>query len=142
MVEAGVFPEDLRLELVEGELVEMSPIGPRHASKLFRLTLALRALEPHRAFLWVQNPLRALDSVLYPDLTLLRPRPDFYEGEIPGVEDTLLIAEVADTSLRYDLETKLPLYLRAGAREVWVLDLNERRALVYRGQALGKPSRS
>ncbi len=135
MVGAGVFPENLRLELLEGEPVGMSPIGPRRAAKVYRLALALRPLEPHQAFIWVQSPLRVLNPILYPDLALLKPRLDFYENAIPEAKDTLLVVGVSDTTLGYDFETKLPLYLQAGVREVWVLDLNERRALVYRGKA-------
>jgi Uma2 family endonuclease len=133
MVEAGVFPEDLRLELVEGDLVEMSPIGKRHAAKVNRLLALLLPLpQSGKALISPQNPLVVGESELYPDLALLKPRPDFYEERLPEASDALLVVEVADTTLRYDLGTKLPLYARVGVPEVWVVDLEGGRVLVHR----------
>jgi len=132
MVEAGVFPEDLRLELVEGDLVEMSPIGKRHAAKVAKLTALFGPLVPQKAILFVQSPLVVGESELYPDLALLKPRPDFYEEELPQGRDALLVVEVAESSLRYDLQVKLPLYAQAGVPEVWVVDLEGKRVLVHR----------
>uniref|UniRef100_A0A7V4ANL0 Uma2 family endonuclease n=2 Tax=Thermus tengchongensis TaxID=1214928 RepID=A0A7V4ANL0_9DEIN len=132
MVEAGVFPEDLRLELVEGELLEMSPIGKRHAAKVARLTALLAPLVPEKAILFVQSPLVVGESELYPDLALLPPRPDFYEERLPEGKDALLVVEVSDTSLRHDLGVKVPLYAKGGVPEVWVVDLEGRRVLVHR----------
>jgi Uma2 family endonuclease len=142
MVEAGVFPEDLRLELVEGDLVEMSPIGPKHAAIVRRLTALFAPLAARgEALLSVQNPLVAGTSELYPDLALLRPDPGDYRFRHPEGKDALLVVEVADTTLRYDLGTKLPLYARAGVPEVWVVDLEGGRVLVHRkpqGEAYGE----
>ncbi|MEN2982165.1 MAG: Uma2 family endonuclease [Thermus sp.] len=109
MVEAGVFPEDLRLELVEGELLEMSPIGPKHAAVVRRLT-ALFAPLAHQgqALLSVQNPLAVGESLLYPDLALLKPHPQGYQDRHPWGAEALLVVEVADTSLDYDLGVELP----------------------------------
>ena len=132
MVEAGVFPEDSRLELVEGDLVEMSPIGKRHAAKVAKLTALFGPLVPQKAILFVQSPLVVGNSELYPDLALLKPRRDFYEEELPQGRDALLVVEVADTSLHYDLEVKLPLYAKAGVPEVWVVDLVREKAHVFR----------
>ncbi|MFD3005025.1 Uma2 family endonuclease [Thermus tengchongensis] len=132
MVEAGVFPEDLRLELVEGELLEKSPIGKRHAAKVARLTALLAPLVPEKAILFVQSPLVVGESELYPDLALLPPRPDFYEERLPEGKDALLVVEVSDTSLRHDLGVKVPLYAQGGVPEVWVVDLEGRRVLVHR----------
>ncbi|WP_117238450.1 Uma2 family endonuclease [Thermus sediminis] len=142
MVEAGIFPEDLRLELVEGDLVEMSPIGKRHAAKVNRL-LALFAPLLHRreALLSPQNPLVVGNSELYPDLALLKPRSDFYEERLPEAQDTLLVVEVAETTLDYDLKVKVPLYAKAGVPEVWVVDLGGKRVLAHRrpeGEGYGK----
>ncbi|WP_038056232.1 Uma2 family endonuclease [Thermus amyloliquefaciens] len=135
MVEAGVFPEDLRLELVEGELLEMSPIGKRHAAKVARLTALLAPLVPEKAILFVQSPLVVGKSELYPDLALLPPRPDFYEEGLPEGKDALLVVEVAETSLAYDLGVKVPLYAKGGVPEVWVADLPGRRLWVHREPA-------
>ncbi|KIX84389.1 Uma2 family endonuclease [Thermus filiformis] len=133
MVEAGVFPEDLRLELVEGDLVEMSPIGPKHAALVRRLTARFAPLAARgEALLSVQNPLVAGASELYPDLALLEPEPGGYASRHPEGKDALLVVEVADTSLRYDLGVKLPLYAKAGVPEVWVVDLEGQRVLVHR----------
>ncbi|ETN88317.1 Uma2 family endonuclease [Thermus sp. NMX2.A1] len=132
MVEAGVFPEDLRLELVEGELLDMSPVGKRHAAKVARLTALFSPLVPHKAILFVQNPLVVGDSELYPDLALLQPRSDFYEERLPEAQDALLVVEVAETSLRHDLGVKVPLYASAGVPEVWVVDLEGGQVLVHR----------
>ncbi|WP_298629063.1 Uma2 family endonuclease [uncultured Thermus sp.] len=132
MVEAGVFPEDLRLELVEGELLEMSPIGKRHAAKVARLTALFSPLVPHKAILFVQSPLGVGDSELHPDLALLRPRADFYEDHLPQGHEAFLVVEVAETSLPYDLGVKVPLYAKAGIPEAWVVDLVGGRVLVHR----------
>lgn len=131
MVEAGVFPEDLRLELVEGELVEMSPIGPKHAFVVRKLTSLFAPLvQEGQVLLSVQNPLTLGQSELYPDLALLAPRghtPDRH----PLGQEALLVVEVADTSLRYDLGVKVPLYAKGGVPEVWVVDLSGGRLLVH-----------
>ena len=132
MVEAGVFPEDSRLELVEGDLVEMSPIGKRHAAKVAKLTALFGPLVPQKAILFVQSPLVVGNSELYPDLALLKPRPDFYEERLPEAQDALLVVEVAETSLRHDLGVKVPLYASAGVPEVWVVDLEGGQVLVHR----------
>ncbi|WP_114312649.1 Uma2 family endonuclease [Thermus caldifontis] len=132
MVEARVFPEDLRLELVEGELLEMSPIGKRHAAKVAKLTALFSPLVPHKAILFVQSPLGVGDSELYPDLALLRPRADFYEDHLPQGHEAFLVVEVAETSLHHDLGVKVPLYAKAGVPEVWVVDLEGGRVLVHR----------
>lgn len=133
MVEAGVFPEDLRLELVEGELLEMSPIGPKHAATVKKLLARFApVLERGVALLSVQDPLVVGASELYPDLALLKPRPDFYGERLPEGQDALLVVEVSDTTLDYDLKVKLPLYAGAGVPEVWVVDLGNRRVLVHR----------
>ncbi|WP_105317480.1 Uma2 family endonuclease [Thermus tenuipuniceus] len=132
MVEAGVFPEDLRLELVEGELLEMSPIGPKHAFVVRKLTtlLAPLALE-NKALLSGQNPLVVGQSELYPDVVLLRPHSDGPDRHPQG-QEALLVVEVTDTSLRHDLSVKVPLYAQGGVPEVWVVDREGRRVLVHR----------
>ena len=127
MVESGVFPADLRLELVEGDLVEMSPIGPKHAAIVRRLTTRFAPLATRG-----EAPLVVGSSELYPDLALLRPDLESYASRHPQGQDALLVVEVADTSLRYDLQVKLPLYAQAGVPEVWVVDLEGKRVLVHR----------
>ena len=132
MVEAGIFGEDDRVELLEGEIVQMSPIGSRHAACVARLTTLLARLHD-RAIPWVQNPVVLGEySELQPDITLLRFREDFYAQTLPGPHDVLLLIEVADSSVEYDQEIKVPLYSRAGVAEVWLVNLVQQRVTVYR----------
>lgn len=127
MGEAGVFTEDDRVELVDGEMVDMAPIGSRHASVVKRLTNLLATLAQGSAIVSAQDPLRlAPHSELEPDFMLLKPRADFYSEAHPGAEDVLLLIEVCDTSVLYDREVKLPLYARYGVAEVWLIDLDAR----------------
>ena len=133
MCEAGVFGEGDRLELIEGEIIEKSPIGKRHASTVRRLNnLLTRRLGEDEALVDAQNPVVLGDiSEPQPDLALLRPRPDFY-AEHPGAEDILLLIEVADTSLAYDREIKAPAYAHYGVVEVWIADLSGAVVEIYR----------
>jgi Uma2 family endonuclease len=122
MAEAGIFGEDERVELIEGEVVEMNPIGSRHAMCVIRLTRLLVPLAGEDAFVSPQNPVRLGEyEEPQPDLALLRARD--YEDSLPGPEDVLLLIEVSDTTLRRDREVKLPRYARAGIPEGWILDL-------------------
>ena len=132
MIEAGVFQEDDRLELVDGEIVEMSPIGNRHATCVRKLMRLLRGVDD-RALLDVQNPLAiSEENDFYPDVVLLRPRSDDYAGGIPNASDALLVIEVADTTLRFDRSIKKPRYAAAGAPELWIVDLEGSRIWVHR----------
>lgn len=133
MGEAGVFAPEARLELIEGEIVEMAPIGSPHAGTVAILTHLLLRAAGDRALLWVQNPLIVGErSVPQPDLALLKPRADSYTRSHPGPGDVLLLVEVSDTTLAFDLETKVPIYARAGIVETWVVDLQERALRVFR----------
>jgi Uma2 family endonuclease len=124
MAAAGVFGEDDRLELLDGDIVEMSPIGRRHAAAVARAAQALYRLTATRAIVWSQNPIRLGEhSEPQPDIALLRPRDDYYAEALPTPEDVLLVIEVADTSVAVDWRVKLPLYARAGIREAWLLVL-------------------
>ena len=127
MGEAGIFAPEARIELIDGEIIDMAPIGTRHGSAVKRLNAMLAAAVGSRAIVSVQDPLR-LDNLSEPepDLMLLKPRADFYAAAHPGGADVLLLIEVADTSARYDREIKLPLYARHGIAEVWIVDLDAR----------------
>ncbi len=132
MGEANVFAHDARLELMEGEIVEMAPIGSAHAAVVNTLDTLLRELAP-RAMVSVQSPLVLGErSAPQPDVMLLRPRADRYYNSHPVAADVLLVVEVADTTLQYDLEVKRLLYARAGVAELWVVDLNRRELHVFR----------
>lgn len=132
MGEAHVFAHDARLELMEGEIVEMAPIGSAHAAVVDTLAALLRELAP-RATVRVQNPLVLGErSAPQPDVMLLRPRADRYYHSHPVADDALLVVEVADTTLKYDLEVKRALYARAGVVELWVVDIDRRELHVFR----------
>jgi Uma2 family endonuclease len=123
MVQAGILSEDDRVELIKGEIVEMTPISSRHAACVARLTASFARVQ-EKGIVWVQNPIRLSEcSEPQPDLALLRPRPDFYAATHPSPQDVLLVVEVAETSGGYDREVKIPLYGRAGVPEVWLVDL-------------------
>jgi len=133
MGEAGIFAQDDRLELIEGEIFEMSPVGRRHAACVRRLTNLLARQLGAEAILDAQNPLHLSDfSQPQPDLVLLRPREDFYSDRHPGARDVLLLIEVSETSLRYDRELKVPLYARCGIPEVWLVDLEGHAVEIFR----------
>jgi Uma2 family endonuclease len=138
MGEAGVFAPEARLELIEGEIIEMPPIGSPHAGTVALLDRLLARAAGDQAFVWVQNPLRLGErSMPQPDLALLKPRPDSYRRSHPTAADVLLAIEVSDTTARFDMETKLPLYARHGIRELWIVDLNEQAIRVYREPGAG-----
>jgi Uma2 family endonuclease len=123
MAEADVFEPDDRVELVDGEVVKMSPIGTRHAACVRRLTRLLMPLH-EQAILSVQDPVQIGEfSEPQPDVALLRWRDDFYSDHHATPPDIHLVVEVADTSLRHDLIRKAPLYIAGGVPEVWVVDL-------------------
>ena len=134
MGEAGIFSEDDRVELLAGEIVEMSPIGPLHAGTVGRLTALFSSRLGTEGLVWVQNPLllRTEDSEPQPDVALLRPRPDFYTRSHPEAQDVYLVIEVADTSVVADREVKFPIYARAGVSEAWLLDVATQRLEVHR----------
>lgn len=122
MGEAGILHEDDRVELIEGEIVEMAAIGTRHFSCVNGLTRLLVRSVGDEAIVSVQNPVRLNEHTEpQPDLTVIRERD--YRESLPMPEDVLLLIEVSDTTLAYDRNVKLPLYARAGIGEVWILDL-------------------
>lgn len=133
MAETGILRPDERVELIEGEIVKMAAIGSRHAACVTRLDqLLTRAVGDH-ALVRVQNPVRLSDlSEPEPDLAIVRPRADFYASAHPGPADTLLVVEVAETTVGFDREEKAPLYALAGIPEYWLVDLASNGVDVYR----------
>jgi Uma2 family endonuclease len=137
--EAGVLGEDDRVELLEGQLIEMSAIGPRHALAVDALTELLVMAAAGRAAVRVQNPIVLDDtSEPQPDFTLVRRPWEGYPNAHPKAPDVYLLIEVADSSLDFDLGAKLELYAWAGIREFWVVDLTSNRVLVHRSPSDGK----
>jgi Uma2 family endonuclease len=138
MAEAGILGRDDRVELLDGAVVEMAPIGPLHAGHVNRLTALFTGRLGSRAVVSVRNPVVLSGySELQPDLVLLRPRADFYTNAHPQPPDILLIVEVADTTAALDRRVKVPLYAAAGVREVWLLDLPTEGLEVYRDPTAG-----
>lgn len=125
MAETGILHEDARLELIGGEIVQMSPVGSRHAACVKRLNRLLGRRLGDEAVLGVQDPVRLGDDTEpEPDVMILQPREDFYEQAAPTAADVVLLIEVADSSLAYDRAIKLPRYAQAGVPEVWLVDLD------------------
>jgi Uma2 family endonuclease len=139
MGEAGVFHVDDRVELIDGEIVDMTPIGSRHASVVARLSRSLTWAVGDAALVWTQNPVVLGEtSETQPDVALLRPRADFYASGHPRPADVLLVIEVADTSIRYDREIKFALYARHGIPEAWLVDLGRAAIMAYRHPGEGR----
>ena len=139
MGRAGVFHEDDRVELLEGQIVEMSPIGPAHAGCVAALTGLLGRRGGERVVVWVQNPVDLGErSEPQPDVALLAPRADAYRTAHPRVRDMLLVIEVADTSLEHDRDVKVPLYAAAGVPEVWLVNLTDDVVTLYRDPVGGR----
>lgn len=136
MAEAGVLAPDARVELIEGEIVDLAPMKAGHASVVGRLSGLLSRAAADRAWVWCQLPLRLSDrSEPEPDLMLLKPRTDFYRTAHPTAADVLLLIEVADTTLAYDRGIKVPLYARHGVGEVWIIDLDNKLVRFFRQPA-------
>ncbi len=135
MGEVGILKPHDRVELIRGEIVEMSPIGRRHAAFVDNLTELLVTRLAGRAIVSVQNPVVVTaDSEPQPDLKLLRRRPVPYKDAEATAADVLLVIEVAETSLRYDRTVKLALYAETGVSEYWVVDAGAEAIEVYRGR--------
>jgi Uma2 family endonuclease len=139
MAELGILSPDSRVELIEGEIIEMSPIGISHSCAVDLLTERLVEAVARRAGVRVQGSFR-LSNITepQPDLILLKRRDDFYRGKFAAGEDTLLVIEVSDTTLRYDRNVKVPLYAKYGIPEVWIVDLENSQLHSFRSLAEGK----
>ncbi len=137
MAEAGILGEDNRVELIDGEIVDMAPIGSKHAFVVSSLAQFFTLAARNQYLVSVQNPLR-LDnrSEPQPDIALLKP--GNYMDNLPGASDVLLIVEVAHSSINFDRGVKLDLYARHGIPEVWLLDLMGGELLVCRKPADGQ----
>ncbi len=138
MGEAGILRQSDRVELIDGEIVQMTPIGASHAGCVNRLNRLFVLTAGDRAVITVQNPISIPPrSELQPDLALLRPRADLYARAHPEPADVWLVVEVADTSAAFDRAVKIPVYAQANVPEVWLVDLPSERVEVYRRPAQG-----
>ncbi|MDQ6693415.1 MAG: Uma2 family endonuclease [Chloroflexota bacterium] len=140
--DAGVIREDDRVELIAGEIVEMSPINVPHAECVDTLNMLFAPLLAGRGVVRVQNPIY-IDKFNepQPDVTLLKPRVNRKRQQHPGPDDVLLLIEVADSTLATDRRLKLPLYAGAGIDEVWIVNIQKKVVEVHLDPAGGKYNR-
>lgn len=133
MSEAGILSENDKVELINGEIIEMSPIGRRHAACVDRINRLFNNILGIKVIVRVQNPILLNNlSEPEPDIALLKPRTDFYESGHPQPQDIFLLIEVADSSIEYDRDVKIPLYASSGITEVWLVDIYQQVIIVYR----------
>lgn len=138
MARAGILTETDRVELIEGEIIAMSPIGVRHAACVKRLNDLFSLHFRGEAIISVQDPIKlSRYSEPEPDVALLRYRADYYAEKTPEAADVLLIVEVADTTVAFDRQVKEGLYARAGIQEYWIVNLVDSVIEVYRQPADG-----
>ncbi len=138
MIETGILTEEDQVELIHGEIISMSPIGKLHIAIVDRISKALNRRIDTEAIVRVQSPIVVHDhSEPEPDITLLKPRPDFYATQAAQPEDVLLVIEVAHTTWSTDYEVKRPLYASAGIPELWLVNVNKHEIEVHRTPAPG-----
>ena len=126
MVDVGILSPRDRVELIDGEIVQMAAMGSYHAGCVLYLSTAFSQMLGQRAFVNVQSPVRLSErSEPEPDVALLRPRADFYRDAHPRPADVMLIVEVSHSTVEYDRDVKTPLYAEAGIPEIWLVNLDE-----------------
>jgi Uma2 family endonuclease len=132
MAETGVIKPDARVELLDGQIIDMAPIGPFHGGTVKTLNQLFARAAKGRFLISIQDPVRLSEhSEPQPDLMLLKPSIDNYTTRHPGPEDVFLLIEVADTTLQFDRGEKIPAYGAAGISEVWLVNLPEQKIEVY-----------
>jgi len=133
MGRSGIFTEDDRVELIEGEIIQMTPIGNTHAGCVRWLIQLFRRYPSDLFIIDAQNPLRLSNyTEPQPDIVLLKPRPNNYRRAHPVPEDVFLVIEVADSSLCYDKNVKIPIYAKSNIAECWLVNLQDRNIEIYR----------
>jgi Uma2 family endonuclease len=139
MWDAGILPEEKRFELIRGEIIEMPNPKPPHSGRVNRLNHLFSSRLRDSVLVSVQNPSSIDDmSEPVPDVSLLKPRSDFYSERHPLAEDVLLVVEISDSTFRFDSKIKAPLYAEAGIREYWILNIRSNALEVYTLPVLGK----
>ncbi len=139
MAEIGLLNGEPAVELIEGEIIHMAPMGTQHGNVVRRLHVALESALSGRAVINIQRVFRLSNiTEAQPDLIVLKPGRDYHSAKFPTGSDTLLVIEVSDTSFSYDHDVKVPLYAAHGVPEVWIVDLESRRLRLFRGLADGK----
>ena len=133
MGEAGIFGNNERVELIQGEIIQMAAIGTRHASSVKRLIRSFSVIPEDSAILGVQDPIQLTERTEpQPDVVLLQPRADYYATAHPIPSEVLLLVEVSDSTIDFDRDVKVPNYARSGIQEVWLWDLEVNCLEVYR----------
>jgi Uma2 family endonuclease len=139
MAEVGLLAPDARVELIDGEIIDMPPIGNPHMANVNRLTRLLVLAVGEGAIVQCQGGIQLGDfNEPQPDFALLVARADFYEHQRPQAYDAQLLIEVSDSSLRYDMKTKMPLYAQYGVPEYWIIDIGGKRLRVFRRPKNGR----
>jgi Uma2 family endonuclease len=132
MAEVGILKPGDRVELINGEIYEMSPIGSRHGSVVKTLAMILNEIFKGEAVIGIQDPVRLDESnEPEPDISILKYRADFYSQAHPGAHDILAIIEVADSSLRHDKQVKMPLYANYGIPAYWIIEIATKQITVH-----------
>lgn len=133
MGDTGVLTEDDRVELIDGDIINMAPIGPMHSADTARLNKLFVLAAGDSAIVSPGASLRLGDySLPQPDLLLLKPRDDFYSRHLPTAADVLLLVEVSDSSLAFDQGAKRAVYAKQGVVEYWVVNIPGKCIHVYR----------
>ena len=133
LASTGVICEDARVELIDGELIDMAPIGSRHAGMVYLLNHLLTTALSDKAIVGAQNPVvLGIHSQPQADILVLRRREDYYRSSHPTPEDVLLLVEIVDTTGEYDRKVKIPLYARHEIPELWLVDLTKNCLEIYR----------
>ena len=138
MGEMGIFSPDDRVELIDGEIIEMTPVGSRHISCVMRLNRLFVGMLEGEAMVSPQSPIKTDEAQPVPDLAILRSREDEYEDTVPEPADCLLLIEVADSSVLFDRNVKSGLYARNEVPEYWIVDLTRNLVVVHRAPLTGE----
>lgn len=139
MAEVGIIGSDERVELINGEIIEMSPIGKEHLATVGRINMLLTPLLAGKYIVFTQSPVQLIDtSEPEPDLMIVPHRDDYYADTGVFDKDVNLIIEVSDTTFRKDIRIKLPLYAQSGIPEVWIIDVKNKQLLQYTDNQKGK----
>jgi Uma2 family endonuclease len=132
LVEVGILTPNDKVELIQGEIIKMSPIGPKHAGNIDFVVQKLILLFQEEIIVRNQNPVQLGNmSEPEPDVSILKPNENYYTSSHPKAEDVLLLIEYSDSTLQYDQNTKIPLYAVHLIPEVWIVDLKQNRVITY-----------
>ncbi len=133
MIESGILGENDKVELIDGLIVEMSPVGSAHWYVVLELTKAISSLAGESWLVFAQGPVRLHNGEPESDICVVRGKSADYKARKPRAEEVGLLVEVADSSLEFDRQTKLRMYATAGVPEYWIVNLRDRQVEIHRG---------